>query len=160
MMIRRRAEAGPDSDEDASVRTLLRRLGTDTESLLRAEVALAKLEFRELARQAALDGAKIGAAVAIAFVGGLAIVAWLVLVLGDLLGDSYGSAALIVGAVLLLAGGLLARAGMKGLQKSGAPHATVESLQTSKQWARAELQEFRRELRSPEASHPPELPRP
>lgn len=136
------AEPGADEDDD-SIRLLLRRLGSDTESLLRAEVALAKLEFRELAQDAALDGAKIGAAVAVAFVGGLAIVAWLVLALGDVLGDSYGIAALIVGAVLLLTGGLLARSGMKGLKRGKAPRETVESLQKNKEWAERELRQLR-----------------
>lgn len=151
------SEAG--SEEDATVRTLLRRLGTDTEALLRAEVALAKLEFRDLARQAALDGAKIGAAVAVAFVGILAVVAWLVLALGDLLGDSYGIAALIVGAVLILAGGLLARAGMKGLKRAGPPRATLETLQDSRQWAQQEIQQLRRGAAGAEVESRTGMPR-
>lgn len=151
MGFRGRAGADPvTGEDDASIRLLLRRLGTDTETLLRAEVALAKLEFRELARQAALDGAKIGAAVAVAFVGGLAIVAWLVLALGDVLGDSYGIAALLVGIVLVLAGALLARSGMRGLQREKGPKETVATLQEGKQWAQRELQELRSGLARPE----------
>ena len=128
---------------------LLRQLGNDSSALLRSEIDLAKLEAQEMMRAAAADGAKLGAAAAIAGVGGLALVASLILALGHVLGDHYASAAAIVGIVFVGVGAILARRGVKGL-KSGAlkPDATIQTLQEDKQWAATEVRELKRTLRS------------
>lgn len=132
---------------EAGVTTLLRQLGTDTTTLLRNEIALAKLEAQEMARTAAMEGARVGAAIALAAVGGLTLVAWLVLVLGDLLGGHYATATAIVGILLLGIGSILARKGVQGL-RSGAlkPAGTIETLQEDKRWAAEQIREFRHEL--------------
>jgi hypothetical protein len=159
-----RRDRAPDQDDTPSLRTLLHELGTGTEALLRAELTLARMEFRDMARQAAFDGAKIGAAMAIAFVGALAIVTWLVFVLGDALGGSYGSAALIVGAVLLIVGLGLALAGLKGLRRKPRS-APSEPFQSRREWVAAELQQRReaqqqRGLPLPDTPHVPPQHRP
>lgn len=157
MVTRERVANESAEPDEASVRTLLRRLGTDTESLLRAELTLAKLEFRELARQAALNGVKVGIAAAIGFAGMLAILAWLVLVLGEALGGAHGTAALIVGVLLLATGALLGFAGLRGLKRESTPRATIDSLQTGRDWAQQEVQQLRSGLKE-RAPRSPELP--
>ncbi|NJD09281.1 MAG: hypothetical protein FIB01_02175 [Gemmatimonadetes bacterium] len=142
------APAGDNGEQaDApSITSLLKRLGNETGDLVRAEVALAKVEFRELARQAALDAVKVGAAGALALVGAMALVASAVLGLGDILGGRYAVAALVVGLVLLVVGGLLARSGIRSMTRASGPGSALTSLREDRQWAAGELREFRKEL--------------
>ncbi|HEX6694726.1 MAG TPA: phage holin family protein [Longimicrobiales bacterium] len=139
---------GPGRIDDPSLTTLLRQLGTDSSALIRSEIALAKLEAQEMARTAALEGAKVGAAIALATVGGLALVTWLILALGNVMGDHYATAAAVVGAVFLGIGGVLAKKGVEGL-KSGAvkPDDTIRTLQEDKRWASQQVQEFKSHIR-------------
>lgn len=137
----------PSAADAPSMTGLLKRLGNEAGELVRAEVALAKLEFRELARQTALDGVKVGAAAALALVGVVALVSAGVLALGDLLGGRYALAALLVGLVLLVVGGLLARSGIRSMARAAAPGAALASLKEDRRWAAGELQGLRQELR-------------
>jgi uncharacterized membrane protein YqjE len=134
--------------EEPAIRDLLKQLAAQSSDLVRGEVSLAKLELRDMARQVAVDSAKLGAAVALAFAGALALVAAAVVGLGVLLDGRYALSALIVGAVVLAVGGVLARAGMAGLASPPKPEATVESVKESGEWARQEVREFRDEIRS------------
>lgn len=128
---------------------LLRQLGAESTALIRNEIALAKLEAGEVARVAALEGAKVGAAIALAAVGGLAIVAWLILALGDVIGDHYATAALIVGCIFLAVGGFFAKRGIAVLRAGGLkPAETIETLVEDKRWAAQQLKEFRSEIAS------------
>ena len=138
----------PGRIDDPSLTTLLRQLGTDSTALIRSEIALAKLEAQEMARTAALEGAKVGAAIALAAVGGLALVAWLILAMGEVIGDHYATAAAAVGIVFLLVGGVLAKKGVDGL-KSGRvkPDDTIRALQEDKRWASQQVQEFKSRVR-------------
>jgi uncharacterized membrane protein YqjE len=147
----RRVERIDGSDvarDEPAIRDLLKQLAAQSSDLVRGEVSLAKLELRDMARQVAVDAAKLGAAVALAFAGALALVAAAVIGLGVLLDGRYALSALIVGAVVLAVGGVLARAGMAGLTSPPKPEATVESVKESGEWARQEAREFRDEIRS------------
>lgn len=146
-------------EEEASIIRLLRRLGSDTAELVQAEIALAKLEMRELLRQAAIDGAKLGAAAAVGFIGLLALVAWGILALGDVLGGRHATAALIVAAVLLIVAAALAMAGRKGLKRAGKPQATLRSLEQDRQLAREQLRSVREELQRPRPETAAALPK-
>jgi uncharacterized membrane protein YqjE len=127
---------------------LLRQLGTEGAALVRSEVALAKLEMRELGRQLAIDSAKLFAAILLAAVGGLVLAAAAVIALGNALNGQYALSALIIGVALLLIGGLLARGGLGGLKQGHSPEKTVDSLKTTKEWAGDEIREFTEEVRS------------
>ncbi|HSJ07320.1 MAG TPA: phage holin family protein [Longimicrobiales bacterium] len=133
---------------EPAIRDLIKQLAAQSSDLVRGEVSLAKLEMRDMARQVAVDSAKLGAAVALAFAGALALVAAAVIGLGVLLDGRYALSALIVGVVVLAIGGLLARAGLAGLASPPKPEATVESVKESGEWARQEVREFRDEIRS------------
>jgi hypothetical protein len=145
--------AGVVVDEDMNrpaepgLTALLRQLGADGSALLRSEIALAKLEAREVARAAALEGVKVGAAVSLLAIGALALVAWLILGIGNLIGDHYATAAAIIGLIFVAVGGVLAKRGTQGL-RSGAlkPDATLQTLQEDKAWAAQQLKEFKAEV--------------
>lgn len=147
---RRSSELDRTSETDeASISRLLRRLGSDTAELVQAEISLAKLEVRDLVRQAALDGAKMGAAAAVGFLGLLALVAWAILALGNVLGGRHATAALIIAVVLLVIGAALGIAGRKGLQRTGKPQATLQSLERDRQLAKEQLRSVKQELQRP-----------
>lgn len=134
---------------DASLRELLRQLADDGANLVRGEIALAKLEVKDSVRSLALDGVKLVSAMALAWVGVLALTAFMIIGLGSLLGGAYWASALIVGLVMLAIGGILAQRGIAGLKgNSIKPEATVASLQQDKRWAGKEVRELREGLKS------------
>ncbi|HEX6135292.1 MAG TPA: phage holin family protein [Longimicrobiales bacterium] len=137
------------TQDETHVRDLLKQLAADGSDLVRNEISLAKLEMREMARGVALDSAKLAAAFGIVLLGGLVLTAAAVIGLGHLLDGRFGLAAVIVGAVLLLIGGLFARGGIEGLRNTPKkPEEAVRSVQRDKEWATRELKEFRQEIRS------------
>lgn len=126
---------------------LLRELADDSAALLKQEVELAKAEMRENVRAVARDAAMVAAGGAVALVGALVLVAFLVLLLGDVLADEYWLGALIVGAVLLAIGGLLAWTNLKSLRRDDLkPDRTIETLKEDKQWVQSEIRQAKREL--------------
>ena len=131
---------------EPSLGELLRRLSQDTGELVRQEMLLAKAEVRRTGATLARDGARIGIAVGFALAGTLAVGAFAVLALGQLL-DNNWLAALIVGVVLLAAGYFLGLAAVNDVKRRsiGAPQ-TADSLREDAAWARQELREVRREL--------------
>ena len=135
-----------DSNEP-HLRDLLKQLASDGGDLVRNEMALAKLEIRDMARELTADAAKLGMAIALALTGALTLVAAATIGLGDLI-DSYFLAALIIGVVLLAIGGILARKGMKGLRDGHGPQEIRHSLQRDREFVRHEMQEFKEQIRS------------
>lgn len=127
---------------------LLKQLAGQSGDLVRNEIALAKLEMRDMGRQLARDSAKVGAAIALAAVGGLALVAAAIIGLGNLLGGMYALSALIIGAVFLIVGAVLARTGLEGLKSPPKPEETVRTMQENREWASREAREFKEEIRS------------
>lgn len=133
--------------DEPHVRELLKQLATEGSDLMRNEMALAKLEMRQMAREVALDSAKLAASIGLSLAGALALLAAAIIGLGHVIG--YGLSALIIGAVILLIGGLLARGGIAGLRDMPkTPEQTVRSMQQNKDWASRELKEFKEEIRS------------
>jgi len=131
---------------EPSLGELFRRLSSDTNELVRQEIHLARLEIAQTGSMLARDGAKIGAAVLLANAGLLALTAFLIVGLGDLL-DNYWLAALVVSAPLLLIGGLMARSAVNDVRQRGlAPQHTMGTLREDAAWAKREAREFKREL--------------
>ena len=127
---------------------LIRQLGAEGATLVRNEVALAKLEIREMARELALDSARLVAAIALALAGVLAVLAAIVVALGNALDGRYALSALIVGVVMLAVGALLARGGIAGLKHPSRPEHTVATLKSTSDWVREEISDFTEEIRS------------
>jgi uncharacterized membrane protein YqjE len=125
---------------------LLKQLAQDSATLVRQEVALAKVELQQNVKSVVRDVAMIAVGAVIAGVGGLVLVAFLVILLGSVL-NNYWLGALIVGVLFLLVGGLLAMTNAKKLQKEEvAPTRTIETLKEDKQWLESEIKQARREL--------------
>lgn len=143
-----RGDGRPLTDHDPPIRDLLRQLAAQGRDLVRGEVALAKLEMRQMGRDLAFDSAKLVGAIALAFAGALALLAAAIIGLGNLLGGQYALSALIIGAATLVIGGVLARAGVAGLRNPRTPDQTINSLKRDREWASHEAREFKEELRS------------
>jgi uncharacterized membrane protein YqjE len=136
-------------EEATSLRVLFRQLAEDATTLMREEVRLAKLEIRQEARAISADLVKVAVALGLALLGALALTAFLILVIGLLLDEAFWAGALIVGALFLLIGGVLARNAMKDLKhRSFKPEDTIETLREDKRWAKHEAHEAKREIRS------------
>lgn len=131
---------------EPSLGELLRRLTTDSGELVRQEVALAKVEMRQVGSTLAQDGAKLGVALVLALAGMLAVTAFLVIALGNLFGN-YWLAALLVGVVLLAVGGVLGKNAIDDVKRRGLkPEHTLGSLREDAQWAKREARAVKREL--------------
>ncbi len=125
---------------------LVRRLGEDGARLLRQEISLAKLEVRGLAARLVRDLIGLAMAGVLAALGGLALTATIILVLGRyLFGGDYWVGALIVGGVFLIVGGIWALAAARGLGKNLQPEATLDSVRENVDWAKREARDFKRE---------------
>jgi len=144
--VRRANGVGPTDGTEPSLGDLFRRLTSDTSELVRQEIALAKTELRETGGTLAKDGQRIGIAAGLALAGALALTAFLVIVLGDVL-DNYWLSALIVGVVFLGIGVVLARNAIADVKQRGlAPKQTVGTLKEDAAWAKQEARQVKREL--------------
>lgn len=145
-----RSEARPPTAPGAepALRPLVSQLAQDSAALVKQEIALARAEVRQSIRQTANAAVKLGLAAALVTVGGLVLTAFLVLLLGELLG-SYWVSALIVGVIFAIVGTLLALGGARRLKEASmAPEATLETLKEDADWARSEMQELKRDLKA------------
>lgn len=134
------------ADRPPGLSKLLRDLISDTRTLVRQEIQLARVETTRTAKRIAVDGAWIAAGAAILAVGGLCLVLALALGLGALLG-SYWLGTLITGLLLALIGAAVAWKGVRDLRRGNlAPEQTVESVKADAEWARREFEEFKQEL--------------
>jgi uncharacterized membrane protein YqjE len=132
--------------DEPSLGELFKRLTADTSELIRQEMALAKVEMREIGATAARDATKIGVAVGFALAGVLALAAFAVVGLGDLF-NNYWLAALIVGALLMAVGGYLARNAVTDIKRRGLkPQETMQTLREDASWAKQEGRELKREI--------------
>ncbi len=142
------APAEATAGSEPSLGELFKRLTTDTGELVRQEVNLAKAEMRQAGATLARDGTKIGIAVGLALAGVLALTAFLVVGLGDLL-DNYWLAALIVGVLFLAIGGFMAKNAVNDVKRRGlTPDETIGTLREDTAWAKQEARELKREMTS------------
>lgn len=141
------------SRADASLGDLFKRLTSDTGELIRQEAALAKAEIRETGAALLNDVRGLAIAAVLALIGGLVLVAFLVIGLGILLGHRYWLSSLIVGVAALGTGAVLARTAMNDFKtRSLLPKQTLDTLRDDKTWAAQQARELSHELTS-EPSH-------
>ncbi len=118
-----------DRADGVDLRTLIARLGEDASQLAHDELTLAKLEMRDVANAFSADikeagktlvmnMAKVGVALSLATLAGLALTVGAILAIGQLLGGAFWAGALIVGGVLAIAAGALAMSAASDLQDS------------------------------------------
>jgi uncharacterized membrane protein YqjE len=139
---------GNGTGNEAPVGELLKRLGEDTSTLVKQEITLAKLELRESMKGLAKDAGKMGAAAGLGLFGGFALLAFVIVGLGDLI-NNYWLSALIVAVLLLGAAAMLAKGAMNHMKDNSlAPEETVQTLKEDQRWAQREVQQFKQSMKS------------
>ena len=131
----------PELRQERSVAELFGQLSQDMTMLVRQEVQLARAEMSEKLSRLTANLVSVIAGGFVAYVGALAIVAALILALNDLAGISPWVSALIVGAVLAIAGYAMLRRGLGELKRVDlAPRRTVENIKDDVQAIRNDVQ--------------------
>jgi uncharacterized membrane protein YqjE len=140
--------SGNGASSEAPIGELLKRFGQDAGTLVKQEITLAKLELRESAKSLAKDAGKIGAAAGLGLFGGFALLAFVIVGLGDLI-NNYWLSALVMAVLLLGAAAVLARGALANMKNNTlAPHETVQTLKDDQRWAKREVQDFKQSLKS------------
>jgi hypothetical protein len=135
------------SVRERSLGELFRDLTTETSDLVSKEIALVKAEARQTGSTLARDGAKIGIASGLAFAGVLALTAFLIAGLGDLLGGKYWLSALIIGVVFLAIGmGLVKNATGDMKRRGHSIKHTADTLKDTGTWAKEEARQVKQEI--------------
>jgi hypothetical protein len=133
--------------EDRSLGQILRELRDESSALLHKEVELAKTEMSEKASRVGTNVGALAVGGAVAFAGGLALLAAVITGLTSLLskvmspGVAVWLAPLLVGIVLAVIGyGMITKA-MDALKREKiAPTKTTESLKENKEWLKSRIQ--------------------
>lgn len=132
-----RRPAGEPHDE-RSLGDLFAELASETSTLMRQEVALAKTELTQQATAVGKDIGYLAAGGAVAYAGFLVLLVALAIGLGQL-GVPWWLAFLLVALVVLGVGAFLVQKGRKALQQANlAPRRTIDSLKEDKAWAKAQ----------------------
>ena len=123
----------PESKEDKSLGELFGELASETSTLVRQEVQLAKMEIMGHVTAGVSGVAFLVIAGSLAFAGFLALVASAILALSLILAPWL--AALLIGLALLLVGGILMLLAVPRLKKvAEPPKQTIETLKEDAQW--------------------------
>jgi len=131
----------PELRQERSLGELFGQLSQDMTLLVRQEIQLARSEISEKLARLTTNLISVAAGGFVAYVGGLALVAALILALHDLANISLAVSALIVGAVLAIAGYLMLKRGMSELKRVDiAPRRTVENIKEDVQAIKEDVQ--------------------
>lgn len=121
--------------EERSLGELFAELASETGTLVRQEVELAKTEMTQKATRVGRDVGTIGVGGAIAYAGFLVLLAAITLGLGQLI--PLWLSALIVGALVVVIGYLVVQRGLQALKRANlAPRETIQTLKEQAQWAK------------------------
>lgn len=132
----------PTTGSERSLGDLFRELADETRMLVRQEFQLAKVEVREIAREASRNMGMAAAGGFVAYAGFVVLVVGLAFLLANVMPVWLSFS--LVGLVVLLVGYALFRSGQHGLQETDFRlERTTESLQEDKQWAKQEAQDVR-----------------
>lgn len=139
-----RSAAGDEELRDRSLGELFGKLSTETSTLIRQEMALARAEMVEQGREAGKGAGLLGGAGVVGLLSAGAITAGLILLL-DLLMASW-LAALIVGVLLGAIAAVLALQGRDRVQKAAppVPEQTVDTVKEDVEWAKTRAQSAKR----------------
>ena len=126
------------SRDDRSLGELFSELSRQTSTLIRQEVALAKVEMKQKGTEVGKDVGMMAAGGALAYAGLLALIATVIIILAEFI--PWWLSALIVSLIVLGIGGMLVQRGMSALkQTSMAPEQTIETLKEDTEWAKKQL---------------------
>lgn len=122
-------------EDTRSLGELFSELANETTMLVRQEIQLARTEMTQKATRAGKDVGMIGAGGALAYAGLLALIAALIIGLGELI--PLWLSALIVGLVVVGVGYLLIQRGLTALKQiDPVPQQTIQTLQEDKEWVK------------------------
>lgn len=131
----------PELRQERSIGELFGQLSQDMTLLVRQEIQLARSEMSEKLSRFTANLISVAAGGFVAYVGGLALVAALILGLHDLANISLAVSALIVGVVLAVAGYLMLKRGLNELKRVDiAPRRTVENIKDDVQSIKEDVQ--------------------
>jgi uncharacterized membrane protein YqjE len=119
---------------------LVKELASQTSTLVRQELDLARAEMTQKGKEASAAGAMFGAAGLVALLGSIALTLMLIAALAT--GMDVWLSALVVTVVYLLVAGGLALTGRSRLRKAGppVPVETIETLKEDVRWAKTRKQ--------------------
>jgi uncharacterized membrane protein YqjE len=125
-----------DELHDRPIGELLKQLASETATLVRQELDLAKAEMREKAGKAGPGFGMWGAAGAVALLAAGALTAFLILALDGVMPNWL--AALIVGLVYAAVAGVLYISGKRRVEEAGSPvpQKTIETVKEDVEWAK------------------------
>jgi hypothetical protein len=127
----------PELKQERSIGELFGQLTQDMTLLVRQEIQLARTEMSDKLSRFTTNLVSVLSGGFVAYLGGLALVAALILAVRDLANISLALSALIVGAVLAIVGYVMLQKGVKELKRVDlAPRRTVETLKDDVQWAK------------------------
>lgn len=125
--------------DDRSLSDLFAELARETSTLVRQEVQLAGTEMGERASQLGKPAASLAVAGAVVYAGFLALVAGVILLLGEA-GMPTWLAALLVGLLLAGAGYLLVQRARAALKRADlVPRRTIDTLREDATWAKEQI---------------------
>lgn len=131
------AELRSRTGEERSIGELFGELSQDMALLVRQETQLAKTEMQQKLSKVTQDLVGLATGGVVAYLGGLALTAFLILLLIDPIGLAPWLSALIVGVVLGVIGWVMLQRGLKNLKEvDPTPRRTVESIKEDIQWAK------------------------
>lgn len=130
--------AADGTEAERPLKELVREFMDEGRRLVRAELTLARAELKAEAKKAGA-GAGMGAAGGVvALLGGMTLVAFLVLALAQVM--PAWLSALLVAVALIAVGGVLVMAAKKRLTTVHGPTKTIQTLKEDKEWARRTMQ--------------------
>ena len=123
---------------DRPLGELVKQLASETSTLVRQELELAKVEMAEKGKKAGVGAGLIGGATVVGLAALGAFTAFLILVLDGVLPN--WAAALLVAAVYAAIAAVLALRGKERVQETGGPvpEQTKQSIEEDLQWARTQ----------------------
>jgi len=131
----------PELRQERSIGELFGQLTQDMTLLVRQEIQLARSELSEKLSRLTTNLVSVATGGFVAYVGGLALVAALILALHDLANISLAVSALIVGAVFAIAGYVMLKHGLSELKRVDiAPRRTVENIKDDVQSIKEDVQ--------------------
>jgi uncharacterized membrane protein YqjE len=127
--------------QERSIGELFGQLTQDMTLLVRQEVQLARTEMTEKLSKITTNLISVGAGGFVAYLGGLALMAALILAIRDLANISLAWSALIVGAILAIVGYVMMQKGLKELKATElAPRRSVENIKDDVQSIKDDVQ--------------------
>jgi len=121
--------------DNRSLGELFTELANETTTLVRQEIQLARTELTQKATRASKDVGMIGAGGALAYAGLLALIAAVIIGLGELI--PMWLSALIVGLVVVGVGYFMIQRGLTQLKQiDPTPRQSLESLKEDKEWVK------------------------